>query len=66
MRQQIILNVEKIYKGDIMKERISKKGKEHFNYERKRNDLLMRNLLNNPKKSNEYKEELLNKMMVIK
>ena len=49
-----------------MKERISKKGKEHFNYERKRNDLLMRNLLNNPKKSNEYKEELLNKMMVIK
>ena len=42
----------------FMKERISKKGKEHFNYGKKRVDVLMRNLLSNPNKTKEYKEKL--------
>ncbi len=42
----------------LMKERISQKGKDHFNYDRSRVDVLLRNLLKNPMKTEEYKERL--------
>lgn len=42
----------------FMKERISKKGEEHFNYDRNRIDTTIRNLVNNPKKTEEYKERI--------
>jgi len=34
-----------------MKSRVKKKGKKHFNYDRKRTDTLLRNLTNNPMRS---------------
>jgi len=42
----------------MMKKRITIKGKEHWNYNRKRKDTLIRNLIKNPMKSKEEKEEI--------
>ena len=51
---------EDIYSKEELKrrkERVSKKGKEHFNYGRKRPDLTERNLRKNPMKSIESQEK---------
>ena len=48
----------------FMQDRVHKKGKEHWNYEKKRDDLLIRNLVNNPKRDNKINnsiQELLKK-----
>lgn len=42
----------------FMKERISKQGKEHWNYGLKRMDTTLRNLLNNPKRKKEVNDKL--------
>ena len=42
----------------FMKDRISKKGKEHHNYGLKRMDTTLRNLINNPKRTKEVNDRL--------